>query len=105
MQTVLSCVHLTFNGSTIIYMINNFLIRNFPFFSFLTRTIMEEVTQELREREQRWQNIEVLAGCSIITNAGLHALELMLRPQVNGRPHSTYAPSIGMTRNNSPCPP
>lgn len=69
------------------------------------RTIMEEVTQELREREQRWQNIEVLAGCSIITNAGLHALELMLRPQVNGRPHSTYAPSIGMTRNNSPCPP
>lgn len=59
------------------------------------RTIMEEVTQELREREQRWQNIEVLAGCSIITNAGLHALELMLRPQVNGRPHSTYAPSIG----------
>lgn len=58
------------------------------------RTIMEEVTQELREREQRWQNIEVLAGCSIITNAGLHALELMLRPQVNGRPHSTYAPSI-----------
>ncbi|XP_037789507.1 stromal interaction molecule homolog isoform X7 [Penaeus monodon] len=59
------------------------------------RMIMEEVTQELREREQRWQNIEVLAGCSIITNAGLHALELMLRPQVNGRPHSTYAPSIG----------
>ncbi|XP_063606945.1 stromal interaction molecule homolog isoform X8 [Penaeus indicus] len=59
------------------------------------RTIMEEVTQELREREQRWQNIEILAGCSIITNAGLHALELMLRPQVNGRPHSTYAPSIG----------
>ncbi|XP_037789513.1 stromal interaction molecule homolog isoform X13 [Penaeus monodon] len=58
------------------------------------RMIMEEVTQELREREQRWQNIEVLAGCSIITNAGLHALELMLRPQVNGRPHSTYAPSI-----------
>ncbi|XP_047495320.1 stromal interaction molecule homolog isoform X5 [Penaeus chinensis] len=59
------------------------------------RTIMEEVTQELREREQRWQNIEILAGCSIITNAGLHALELMLRPQVNGRPHSSYAPSIG----------
>ncbi|XP_042859070.1 stromal interaction molecule homolog [Penaeus japonicus] len=59
------------------------------------RTIMEEVTQELRERDQRWRNIEILAGCSITTNAGLHALELMLRPQVNGRPHSTYAPSIG----------
>ncbi|XP_069173268.1 stromal interaction molecule homolog isoform X22 [Procambarus clarkii] len=59
------------------------------------RTIMEEVTQELREREQRWRNIEILAGCSITTNAGIHTLELMLRPQVNGRPHSTYAPSIG----------
>ncbi|XP_042208776.1 uncharacterized protein LOC121857022 isoform X8 [Homarus americanus] len=58
------------------------------------RTIMEEVTHELREREQRWRNIEILAGCSITTNAGLHSLELMLRPQVNGRPHSTYAPSI-----------
>ncbi|XP_071526231.1 uncharacterized protein Stim isoform X3 [Panulirus ornatus] len=58
------------------------------------RTIMEEVTQELREREQRWRNIEILAGCTITTNAGLHTLELMLRPQVNGRPHSTYAPSI-----------
>ncbi|KAK8743422.1 hypothetical protein OTU49_001439, partial [Cherax quadricarinatus] len=61
------------------------------------RTIMEEVTQELREREQRWRNIEILAGCTITTNAGIHTLELMLRPQVNGRPHSTYAPSIGMT--------
>nr|XP_053634555.1 stromal interaction molecule homolog isoform X2 [Cherax quadricarinatus] len=59
------------------------------------RTIMEEVTQELREREQRWRNIEILAGCTITTNAGIHTLELMLRPQVNGRPHSTYAPSIG----------
>ncbi|XP_069944791.1 stromal interaction molecule homolog isoform X1 [Cherax quadricarinatus] len=58
------------------------------------RTIMEEVTQELREREQRWRNIEILAGCTITTNAGIHTLELMLRPQVNGRPHSTYAPSI-----------
>ncbi|XP_045613801.1 uncharacterized protein Stim isoform X4 [Procambarus clarkii] len=64
------------------------------------RTIMEEVTQELREREQRWRNIEILAGCSITTNAGIHTLELMLRPQVNGRPHSTYAPSIGTSQPN-----
>ncbi|XP_042208782.1 stromal interaction molecule homolog isoform X13 [Homarus americanus] len=63
------------------------------------RTIMEEVTHELREREQRWRNIEILAGCSITTNAGLHSLELMLRPQVNGRPHSTYAPSIDLTHH------
>ncbi|XP_066988447.1 stromal interaction molecule homolog isoform X3 [Macrobrachium rosenbergii] len=59
------------------------------------RTILEEVTQELSEKNQRWKHIEILAGCSITTNAGLHTLELMLRPQLNGRPHSTYAPSIG----------
>ncbi|XP_064098619.1 stromal interaction molecule homolog [Macrobrachium nipponense] len=59
------------------------------------RTILEEVTQELGEKNQRWKHIEILAGCSITTNAGLHTLELMLRPQLNGRPHSTYAPSIG----------
>lgn len=59
------------------------------------RTILEEVTHELGEKNQRWKNIEILAGCSITTNAGLHTLELMLRPQLNGRPHSTYAPSIG----------
>lgn len=58
------------------------------------RTILEEVTHELGEKNQRWKNIEILAGCSITTNAGLHTLELMLRPQLNGRPHSTYAPSI-----------
>ncbi|XP_066988448.1 stromal interaction molecule homolog isoform X4 [Macrobrachium rosenbergii] len=58
------------------------------------RTILEEVTQELSEKNQRWKHIEILAGCSITTNAGLHTLELMLRPQLNGRPHSTYAPSI-----------
>ncbi|XP_068240637.1 stromal interaction molecule homolog isoform X14 [Palaemon carinicauda] len=64
------------------------------------RTILEEVTQELSEKNQRWKHIEILAGCSITTNAGLHTLELMLRPQLNGRPHSTYAPSIGTPRNS-----
>ncbi|KAK3883730.1 hypothetical protein Pcinc_011964 [Petrolisthes cinctipes] len=59
------------------------------------RTIMEEVTQELREREQRWTHIEDLAGCSVATNPGLHTLELMLRPHVNTRPHTTYGSSIG----------
>ncbi|KAK4327941.1 hypothetical protein Pmani_001603 [Petrolisthes manimaculis] len=59
------------------------------------RTIMEEVTQELREREQRWTHIEDLAGCSVTTNPGLHTLELMLRPHVNTRPHTTYGSSIG----------
>ncbi|XP_050727548.1 stromal interaction molecule 2-like isoform X4 [Eriocheir sinensis] len=59
------------------------------------RTTMEEVTRELREREHRWKNIEMLAGCSITTNnPGLHALELMLCPPVNGPPHSTYGSSI-----------
>ncbi|XP_068240652.1 stromal interaction molecule homolog isoform X16 [Palaemon carinicauda] len=61
------------------------------------RTILEEVTQELSEKNQRWKHIEILAGCSITTNAGLHTLELMLRPQLNGRPHSTYAPSIALS--------
>lgn len=64
------------------------------------RTILEEVTQELSEKNQRWKHIEILAGCSITTNAGLHTLELMLRPQLNGRPHSTYAPSIGTPRES-----
>lgn len=64
------------------------------------RTILEEVTHELGEKNQRWKNIEILAGCSITTNAGLHTLELMLRPQLNGRPHSTYAPSIGTPRDS-----
>ncbi|CAL4110080.1 unnamed protein product, partial [Meganyctiphanes norvegica] len=61
----------------------------------LARTTMEEVTQELSERDNRWSNIEMLAGFNITKNAGLHTLELMLRPQVNGgRPHSVYSPSI-----------
>ncbi|KAK7071632.1 Stromal interaction molecule 2, partial [Halocaridina rubra] len=58
------------------------------------RTILEEVTHELSEKNQRWKNIEILSGCSITVNAGIQTLELMLRPQLNGRPHSTYAPSI-----------
>ncbi|XP_045130783.1 stromal interaction molecule 2-like isoform X17 [Portunus trituberculatus] len=58
------------------------------------RTTMEEVTRELREREHRWKNIEMLAGCSITNNPGLHALELRLCPPVNGPPHSTYGSSI-----------
>ncbi|XP_045130777.1 stromal interaction molecule 2-like isoform X11 [Portunus trituberculatus] len=61
------------------------------------RTTMEEVTRELREREHRWKNIEMLAGCSITNNPGLHALELRLCPPVNGPPHSTYGSSIGAT--------
>lgn len=61
------------------------------------RTTMEEVTRELREREQRWKNIESLAGCTITNNPGLHALELRLCPPVNGPPHSTYGSSIGAT--------
>ena len=56
---------------------------------------MEEVTRELREREHRWKNIEILAGCNITNNPGLHALELRLCPPVNGPPHSTYGSSIG----------
>ncbi|KAK8407201.1 hypothetical protein O3P69_002046 [Scylla paramamosain] len=58
------------------------------------RTTMEEVTRELREREHRWENIEMLAGCSITNNPGLHALELRLCPPVNRPPHSTYGSSI-----------
>ncbi|XP_063860304.1 stromal interaction molecule homolog isoform X25 [Scylla paramamosain] len=61
------------------------------------RTTMEEVTRELREREHRWENIEMLAGCSITNNPGLHALELRLCPPVNRPPHSTYGSSIGAT--------
>ena len=83
---------------------------NVSHFLSLLRTILEEVTQELSEKNERWRNIEMLAGCDIMKNAGLHTLELMLRPQLNGRPHSTYAPSIGRkmsmsTPTPTPTPP
>ena len=60
---------------------------------------MEEITEALREREDRWQQIESLTGFSITHNIGFHALELLLRPQLNGSSRCTYSSSIGKVFN------
>ena len=64
-------------------------------FILFHRTLMEEVTAELRERDDRWHQIESLSGFTITRNIGLPALELLLRPQINGNNQTTYASSIG----------
>ena len=65
------------------------------------RTLMDEVAAELRERGDRWHQIESLSGLTITRNIGLPALELLLRPQINGNNRPTYASSMG-TRTPAP---
>lgn len=38
------------------------------------KTALVEVTKDLTERSQRWRQIEMLCGCTIVNNPGLSAL-------------------------------
>merc|ERR1719228_2426742 len=40
---------------------------------------MMELTQDLAERSQRWRQIEMLTGVSIVTNPGLAVLQKLVR--------------------------
>jgi len=44
------------------------------------RCSLEEVRKALQERMQRWQLIQHICGFDIISNPGLPALELQLKP-------------------------
>lgn len=49
------------------------------------RTSLNEVTQELQERVNRWKQIELLCGFNIVNNSGLQFLENTLYRGMNGR--------------------
>ena len=38
------------------------------------KTALVDLTKDLTERSQRWRQIEMLCGCSIVNNPGIHAL-------------------------------
>jgi hypothetical protein len=50
-----------------------------------------QVTRDLQERTQRWRQIEILAGVSIVVNPGLEAVKLLVRHV--GRGHDAAATS------------
>ena len=49
------------------------------------KTALIEVTKDLSERSQRWRQIEMLCGCTIINNPGLVALKSLVRHVGVGR--------------------
>ncbi len=57
------------------------------------KTALIEVTKDLSERSQRWRQIEMLCGCSIISNPGLTSLKNLVRHVGAGR-HYGIAGSI-----------
>ncbi len=38
-----------------------------------------ELTRDLTERSQRWRQIEMLCGCSIVNNPGINVLQGLVR--------------------------
>lgn len=49
-------------------------IITFIHIAFLFRQALGEVTAALRERLHRWQQIEILTGCTLVNNPGLPSL-------------------------------
>ena len=49
------------------------------------KTALMEVTKDLTERSQRWRQIEMLCGCSIINNPGIAVLTNLVRHVGAGR--------------------
>ena len=39
------------------------------------KTALMELTQDISERSQRWRQIEMLTGVSIVNNPGIHTLQ------------------------------
>ena len=58
------------------------------------KTALIEVTKDLSERSQRWRQIEMLCGCTIINNPGLVALKGLVRHVGVGR-HQAAASTQG----------
>lgn len=58
------------------------------------RTALIEVTKDLSERSQRWRQIEILCGCSIVSNPGISALQNLVRTVGAGRLPNTVTPSL-----------
>ena len=50
------------------------------------------MTKDLSERSQRWRQIEMLCGCTIVSNPGLVALKSLVRHVGVGR---HYQPAAG----------
>jgi len=49
------------------------------------KTALSDVTKGLQERTQRWRQIEMLCGCSIIQNPGITVLNSLVRHVGSGR--------------------
>jgi len=49
------------------------------------RTALVELTKDLTERSQRWRQIEMLCGCSIVNNPGVSVLQGLIRHVGIGR--------------------
>jgi len=58
------------------------------------RTALIEVTKDLSERSQRWRQIEVLCGVSIVSNPGISALQNLVRTVGAGRLPTAATPSL-----------
>jgi len=43
------------------------------------KTALMELTQDISERSQRWRQIEMLTGVSIVNNPGIHTLQRLVR--------------------------
>ncbi len=53
------------------------------------KTALMELTRDLTERSQRWRQIEMLCGCSIVNNPGISVLQGLVRHVGVGRGAST----------------
>ena len=60
------------------------------------KTALLEVTQDLTERSQRWRQIEMLCGCTIMNNPGIAILQNLVRHVGAGR-HTATATTAGST--------
>ena len=59
-------------------------------------------SQDLSERSQRWRQVEILCGCSIVSNPGIAALHNLVRTVGAGRLPTTTTPSlVGSTAGDS----
>ena len=65
------------------------------------RTALLELTKDLTERSQRWRQIEMLCGCSIVNNPGIPVLQSLVRHVGQGRYGNRAGLSSRMSSNIS----
>jgi len=58
------------------------------------KTALHEVTKDLTERSQRWRQIEMLCGCTIVNNPGIAVLTNLVRHVGTGRPQPQAAAAV-----------